>query len=323
MMQTEERVRLSFLADEPALPAVLEPLDATIDLPAWCIEHRRELDAQLLVSGAILFRGFNLATLPAFECAAAAVSGDLYGDYGDLPKHRAGERIYHSTPYPADQMILWHSESSHLPSWPMRITFFCVTPAQSGGCTPIVDTRELLEAIDSDVVETFRRNGLLYVRNFTAGIEPTWERFFKTGDHATVEAACRSAGSEYAWRPDGGLRLRQRAPGIARHPRSGAEVFFNQVQLHHIACVDEETRDGLRALVDDNDLPRNVTYGDGSPIPDDVIDHIVATYERLAVRFAWQRGDMLALDNMLIAHARDTYTGSRAIAVAMGQIVGA
>ncbi len=318
-MLSDERVEVSHLGDA-GLPTVVQPREPGVDLAAWCAAHGAAIDACLSESGAVLFRNFDLPQPRDFERAANAVCGELFADYGDLPKHAEGERIYHSTPYPPDQMILWHSESSHLPSWPMRINFYCVTPATTGGATPIVDTRELMRAIDPGVVAKFRHDGLLYVRNFIAGIEPGWQQFFHTPERAVVEAACRAAGSEFAWRSDGGLRLRQRSQGVARHPVSGAEVFFNQVQLHHIACVDEATREGLRALVDDDDLPRNVTYGDGSPSPDDVVTHIVAVCERTSVRFTWQRGDMITLDNMLVAHARDTFSGPRAIAVAMGRM---
>ena len=30
-------------------------------------------------------------------------------------------------------MILFHNESSHLPTWPMRQFFFCVIPSATGG----------------------------------------------------------------------------------------------------------------------------------------------------------------------------------------------
>ena len=317
-------VRQSFFDADRQFPVVLTPAANGLDLAAWCAGNRHPIDALLLEHGAVLFREFDLPTPGAFERVAHAICGNLYDEYGDLPKNDAGQRIYHSTPYPADQMILWHSESSHLTRWPMRISFYCTTPPTRGGCTPIVDTRALMHTIDPGIIDAFRTKGLLYVRNFTAGIEPTWQQFFQTDDRPTVEVMCRAAGSEFHWRTDGGLRVRQPSQGVATHPRSGVEVFFNQVQLHHIACVDEETRDDLRALVDhDDDLPRNVFYGDGSVIPDDVIAHILDVYERSSVRFMWQQSDMIVLDNMLIAHARDPFVGPRNIAVALAQVIGA
>lgn len=316
-----EAVRTSLLPGGGRLPCVIEPAGEGVALAAWCAAQRDWVETLLHEHGAILFRGFDLPTVAAFEQVAKAACGELFAEYGDLPRNQAGEKIYESTPYPADQMILWHNESAHLPSWPMRISFYCVTPATSGGCTPIIDTRALMHQLDPGVIETFRSKGLMYVRNFSDAIEPTWEQFFHTGDRAVVEQTCRDAGSEFEWRPDGSLRIIQRSRAVMRHPVTHDDVFFNQLQHHHIACVDEETRDGLRALFDDDALPRHVYYGDGSPIPDEVMEHIGEVYQRVTVRFTWRKGDMIMLDNMLTSHARDTFSGPRHIVVAMSRIV--
>lgn len=315
-----DAVRTSLLPGGGRLPCVIEPAIDGVVLADWCAAQRDWIDELLHEHGAILFRGFDLSTVEAFERAAKAAFGDLFAEYGDLPRNRAGEKIYESTPYPADQMILWHNESAHLPSWPMRIGFYCVKPATVGGCTPIIDTRALMHQLDADVIDAFRAKGLMYVRNFSDAIEPTWEQFFHTSDRTVVEEMCRAAGSEFEWRPDGSLRIIQRSRAVMRHPITHDEVFFNQLQHHHIACVDEETRDGLRALFDDDALPRHVYYGDGSPIPDQVMEHIGSVYENVTVRFTWQQGDMIVLDNMLTSHARDAFEGPRHIVVAMGQI---
>lgn len=317
---SRDAVTKSLLTDGQRLPCVLQPATPDVRLAEWAAANRDWIEGLLHEHGAILFRGFDLPTPAAFEQAVAAACGDLFADYGDLPRNSAGEKIYESTPYPNDQMILWHNESAHLSSWPMRISFYCVTPATAGGCTPIIDTRGLMHQLDPDVIEAFRTKGLMYVRNFSDNIEPTWQQFFRTTDRSVVESMCRAAGSEFEWRPNGALRIIQRSRAVMRHPVTGDDVFFNQVQHHHIACVDEDTREGLRALFDDEDLPRHVYYGDGSPIPDEVMEHIGSVYENVTVRFTWQRGDMILLDNMLTSHARDTFEGPRQIVVAMGRI---
>jgi len=319
-MSLPNAVKMSLLAPGQKLPLVVEPVEDHVDLAGWCSEHRAWLDERILEHGAILFRGFPLPSVADFERAAKAAAGDLFGDYGDLPRNKGGEKIYESTPYPADQMILWHNESAHLPSWPMRISFYCVTPAEKGGCTPIIDTRALMYQLDPGIVEAFRTKGLLYVRNFSEGVAPTWQEFFHTDDRTRVEEMCREAGSEFEWRRNS-LRVQNRTHGVAKHPKTGEEVFFNQVLHHHIACVDEDTREGLRALFDDGELPRHVYYGDGSPIPDAVLAHITEVYEKVTVRFDWRKADMIMLDNMLTSHAREAFEGPRHIVVAMAQMI--
>jgi alpha-ketoglutarate-dependent taurine dioxygenase len=52
-----------------------------------------------------------------------------------------------------------------------------------------------------------------------------------------------------------------------------------------------------------------------------VMDHIGEIYEKNAVRFQWREGDMVTLDNMITAHARDPFVGPRKIVVALGDLV--
>ena len=315
--------RAYIAAPEQPLPLLVEPTQPGLVLAEWTAENKAWIESKLLVHGAILYRNWDLPTPADFERAARAAYGELFADYGDLPRNAAGEKIYESTPYPPDQMILYHNESAHLPSFPKRMAFHCVTPAKVGGCTPIFDTRLALKLIDPAVVEAFRTKGLMYVRNFSKGVDPTWEEFFHTTDKAKVEQACRDAGSEFEWRADGGLRVINRTRGTAKHPDTKEEMFFNQVQIHHIYCVDEDTREGLRALFDEQDLPRNVYYGDGTPIPDETMQHLGEVFEKIAVRAKWQKGDMFMVDNLLVTHARDTFEGPRQIVVAMGPLMSA
>jgi hypothetical protein len=73
-------------------------------------------------------------------------------------------------------------------------------------------------------------------------------------------------------------------------------------------------------LFREENLPRNVYYGDGSPIEYSVLEEIQAIYREATVSFPWQQGDVLMLDNMLVAHSRNSYVGSRKIVVAMGEM---
>jgi hypothetical protein len=98
-------------------------------------------------------------------------------------------------------------------------------------------------------------------------------------------------------------------------------VFFNQIQLHHVRCLDPAVRESLLSMMPEEALPRNVYYGDGTPIGDSVVDEIAQISREAAVQFPWQRGDVLMINNMLVAHARNPYVGTRKIVVAMGQMI--
>src|SRR5262249_4481833 len=156
----------------------------------------------------------------------------------------------------------FHYESSHLGRWPMKISFFCVQPALEGGETLVVDCREVYRQLDPAIVERFAQNGLMYVRNFSPGLDVSWQDFFHTRDRAEVEDRSRSEGMSCEWTAGDGLRIRQKCQGVARHPKTGEMTFFNQVQLHHVHCLDQEVRESVLSLFGEEGLPRHVYYGD-------------------------------------------------------------
>jgi hypothetical protein len=184
-----------------------------------------------------------------------------------------------------------------------------------------VDCRKVYNDLDPTVRQKFEEKGLTYVRNFSDGLDVSWQRFFQTEDRAVVEEACKKQGFIPEWPGKDGLRVHQRCRGVLRHPVTGEMSFFNQVQLHHVHCLDPEVRQSLLSIFKREDLPRHVYYGDGSEIEDSVMDHIGEIYEKNAVRFVWREGDMITLDNMITAHARDPFVGPRKIVVALGDLV--
>jgi alpha-ketoglutarate-dependent taurine dioxygenase len=323
-IDTSQLVETRFMPGlEDSLPLVLVPGVDNVDVAEWAASHRDEIEGHLDRYGALLFRGFGLNGAEDFERVAAAIVPELFAEYGDLPPEPTSQRIYGSTPYPADKMILFHNESSHLPQWPLRQFFSCVIPSETGGETPLLDCRKVCEAMDPELLEEFASKGLMYVRNFSEGVDVPWQEFFHTDDKAEVERECAEAGMTAEWTDNDGLRVRNLAPAVINHPRTGERLFFNQIQLHHPRCLDPETRTALEQLFDEEDMPRNVYFGDGTPIADEVVDRISALYEDLCVEFPWQAGDLIVLDNMLVAHARRPFGGQRKILVAMAEMTSA
>jgi alpha-ketoglutarate-dependent taurine dioxygenase len=149
----------------------------------------------------------------------------------------------------------------------------------------------------------------------------SWQVFFHTKDRSEVEDYCRKAGIDFEWKSGGVLRMRKVCSAVARHPRTGELVFFNQLQLHHPSLLERSVRETLGSMFSKEEFPRNVYYGDGSPIEDSLVSEICGLYRENCVSFPWRKGDILMLDNMLVAHARNPYVGPRRIVVAMGELI--
>ncbi|MGE7989460.1 amino acid adenylation domain-containing protein [Pseudomonas sp. NPDC089554] len=315
----QDTVQAAPLREGSAFPLLVRNREPELAPALWAENNRERVEGWLREHGGILFRGFDLPTPADFERFCQALCPDLYGHYGDLPKKEGGEKIYKSTPYPKDRMILFHNESAHQHRWPRRQWFYCEVPASVGGATPIVDSRAVYRELPAWLQAKLRQKQLMYVRNFTANIDVSWQHFFRTESRDEAERICREGNIQFEWRGADDLHTRQVCPAVILHPLTGEASFFNQVQLYHPAFLDEDIRQQfLRA--GEQALPRQVFYGDGSPLEAEAIEAINSAYDHCAVRFDWQRGDVVMLDNMLAAHARDPFDGERRIVVAMGEI---
>lgn len=171
-----------------------------------------------------------------------------------------------------------------------------------------------------ELIEQFEKRKLRYVRNFIESVDVSWSRFYGTDDPAEVERKCAEAGVHFAWGSGGTLKTWRVADAVLKHPRSQEKVFFNQLALHHASCLDPETRQALVDLYGEAGMPRNVYWGDGSVIDDDVVNEVREVMDRESLAFAWQEGDVLVIDNMLVAHSRRPFVGPRKIVVALGDM---
>jgi len=307
--------------DERQFPLVVTPAINGVSLPAWATQNRDWVDRQLLDHGAILYRGFNVDSVERFRAFAAAVSDELL-EYREraAPRVQIAERVFTSSEYPANQIIHLHHEMSYSHNWPTKVFFHCRTPAPKGGRTPIARERDVFPAIEPQVREQFRTKGVMYVRNFGPELDLSWQEAFQTDDPKSVEQYCRRSKIKFEWRGKDRLRTVQVRQGVVQHPVTHESVFFNHAALFHASSLPAAARHSLSAMLAPDDMPRNVFYGDGSPIEASVLEEIRAQYDAHAVRFTWKSGDVLVVDNFLVAHGRETYAGPRQILVAMADL---
>jgi alpha-ketoglutarate-dependent taurine dioxygenase len=122
------------------------------------------------------------------------------------------------------------------------------------------------------------------------------------------------------WTGSDGLRTRQRFDTIVTHPQTKEELWFEHTAFFHVTSLEQDVQQALRAEFNEEDLPFNTYYGDGSAIEESVLEEIREAYRQTAVRFDWREGDILLIDNMLTSHAREPFSGPRRIVVAMAEL---
>src|SRR6185369_1562221 len=308
------------LIDGKSVPLLVRPEVESVDLADWSAHNQDFINTQLRKHGAVLFSEFKVESLTKFEQFIRNTSGELL-EYQDpsSPRSQIKDKLYSSTDYPAEQSIFLHNENSYSYSWPLKLFFFCATPASVGGETPIADNRRISSRIPSRIKEQFATKHVMYVRNFSPGIGLPWQTVFGTKDRNELESYCRGVGIEVEWTGPDRLRTRQLRPAFAEHPETGELLWFNHAVFFHISTLESSIRKSLSNGLAEEDLPYNTYYGDGLPIEADILDELREIYRQETVIFTWRQSQVLMLDNMLVAHGRQPFVGSRKIVVGMAQ----
>jgi hypothetical protein len=290
----------------------------------WARGNAAAIDRLAGENGALLIRGLGIADSETLGGILSALFQDEQLDYiyRSTPRTKLENKVYTASEYHPGETILLHNENSYTNRWPLRIAFCCIKPPAQGGQTPIADSRDVFRSMPADIVETFDRKGLMYVRNY-GSIDLPWSEVFQTADRKVVESYCADNDIEVEWLPNNGLRTRQFTPGVQNHPVTSEPLWFNSAHMFHVSSLRQDVQKAMVALVGEENLSRNVYYGDGSRIPNEVFDRIRAAYLKNKIVFDWQAGDLLILDNMLFAHGREPFAGERRVLVGMARSMSA
>jgi alpha-ketoglutarate-dependent taurine dioxygenase len=319
-----EPLSAEVLFDGEDLGAVVQAPPAAPDLADWLAEQGGAVEALAARHPVVLLRGFTAADDAAFARARDALIPEPADyTYRSTPRTAVGEGILTATEYPASEEILLHCENAYQRRWPMRLVFCCRTPAATGGQTPVADIRRVTARLDPALVDEFERRGIRYVRNYQPGFDLDWTTVFQTDDKAEVEAFCRANDIGFEWLDEARLRTWQTCQGVARHPRTGERLWFNQAHLFHVSALDPEMRADMLDIFGPEGLPRDARFGDGAEIDDAQLDAVRAAYLAERRQFDWQAGDVMIVDNMRAAHARRPFTGTRRVLLSMGWMTGA
>ncbi len=318
-------------------PLVVQPKDSTRPLAEQLKairEHQKQFKEHLLTHGGILFRDFPIQSADDFASVIDAMGTGKCVDYigGDSPRNKVKGNIYTSTEAPPSFKIPLHNELSFVKYFPSHIYFFCETPSPVGGETMIADSRKIYHAVDKNVKKRFAEKGLKYVSRYYSRSKlmdfvnkiqrghKTWIEVLETASKVEVEKKCRDNEFDFQWHKNDWLEINQKRPAVILHPETGEQVWFNQAHLYDYnpRLLGWQKYFGAKLVYcRKHTRHHEIFFADGTNVPRKDLYHILDVLDENTVAFPWQKGDVLALDNVLSMHGRMPFSGKRRILTAM------
>lgn len=306
------------------LPLLIDLKDADlVSFISYYLDNKIEIEKQLSRAGAVKFQNVSISSLQDFQDIVNAISNKFlsYVD-GNSPRTKLTNNVYTSTEYDNTQKITMHNELSYSARWPNKLFFSCLTPSETGGETLLADSREIVKLMNPEIVDEIQKKGITYIRNLHggSGMGPSWQDTFETTDEAQVESYCQAYDINYQWHEDGNLRLLQPSKGIINHRITDELVWFNQIDQFHPVHLGEEIYEVMQSTYDSiEDFPMSVRFGDGTKIEEDLVHEILNTIEQVTIAPVWNRNELLIVDNELVSHGRNSFSGERKVLVSMSE----
>lgn len=252
--------------------------------------------------GALLFRGFG-TDVPQFRSFTS----------GFCPTHVLNESRVRAPIDPKHNIhtvslgvrpFALHSELSREPWRPDAAFFACLSAPACGGATTICDGVELVRTMPDVVRQGLTGRRLLHIK-------PTWPgllRFWLGASNPSEELLANPP-------PACPYEFRRTDGGIAR--------IFSRPVLHRPMFTDKPAFANYLLFARFMHNQRNYpVLDDGQPVPDDWVHAIKHSGDRVSAEIAWQRGDVLMLDNTRFMHGRTAITSpsERLIATFFGYV---
>ncbi|KAJ1378144.1 TauD/TfdA-like domain [Sesbania bispinosa] len=292
----------------PSSPATAVPLTVTQSIKT----HKPFLESLLHQSGALLLRGFPLSTASHFNDVVEAFGyEELPYVGGAAPRTNVVGRVFTANESPPDQKIPFHHEMAQVPQFPSKLFFFCEVEHATGGETPIVLSHVVYDRMKNkypEFVDRLEKHGLLYVRvlgeddNPSSPIGRGWKSTFLTNDKNVAEQRAAKLGMKLEWLEDGVKTIMGPIPAVKYDETRKRKIWFNSMVAAYTGWEDER-----------NDPVKAVTFGDGHPLPSDIVYDCLKILEEESVAIPWQKGDVMLLDNWAVLHSRRPFDPPRRV----------
>ncbi len=288
------------------------------DLAAHIAANKRAIDARLATAGALLFRGFDVASALAFDAVVEAYGepGFTYEDsLSNAVRTNVTARVFTANEAPPTTEIFLHHEMAQTPLYPSKLFFYCEIAPETGGATPLCRSDRVLEQLAQrapDFVARVEAEGVRYTNvmpghdDAASGQGRSWASTLSAPTRDAAEARLASLGYSWEWREDGSLRATTPVLPAVRDLGDGRRSFFNQLIAAFRGWSDSR-----------NDANKAITFGRGDPITVADMAPAIAIADELTFDCQWQAGDVALVDNFAVMHGRRPFAGKRRVLAAL------
>lgn len=324
-----DRFVRSYELNTQGLPLCLSPADSSArlsDLIEFITLHRHDMRKRLARAGALLLRGFEVCSVEDFGAVVAAFvseSARYFG--GDARRTLVSAFVYTANDTTHAGAISPHNEMGYSRAWPEVLFFYCRTAPVTGGETPLTDGRTLLRNLSPQLLEQFRAADVVYIQNLpdidNSGVEcaKSWSKTFETEDRGVVDRILAARRATWWWTRKNSLHLEETVPPFTVSSITGEEAFFCQANRWHISHLVGNERVEV-SRIPPLERYHHCVFSNGTEMSEDLLTEMARKKNELTVRFAWNSGDILLVENAMVLHGRSAFSGRREVYVAMGML---
>jgi diketogulonate reductase-like aldo/keto reductase/alpha-ketoglutarate-dependent taurine dioxygenase len=239
-----------------------------------------------------------------------------------IPCDSGDDLIFTANEAPPHMRIPFHHELAQVQNPPTYIFFYCDQPSETGGETALIDSTLVYRYVNDkypEFMSKLKKHGARYTRVLPAEDDPTspiGRSYFNTYQVDTIEEVEKKMkaipGLEYQWLEDGSLKvISEPIPAVRfidhQHDHSIYQwTFHNSVIAAFIGWEDSR-----------NDRLKSVQFGNNETMDHAILDDIANFMDKNKVSYPWKKGDVFAINNRLVMHSRNPFTGVRRVYAAI------
>jgi len=226
---------------------------------------------------------------------------------------------------PSELPVQFHNEMAYSGRVPTHLAFAMITQAGTGGTTLLADNIEVTRMLSSELKQKLQRLGVRYIRNLhdeskrgSPDFFMSWQGSFVTED---LEEAMRIGNHETSVlrRHEDGQRIQHIAwSSVFLEHHAHGDLYFSSILNRHGSWLDGHKVFGKMPL---HERPYHCVWGDGAEFSVEEMQELRAVHEQATIQVQLDKGDVIVMDNLRVAHGRTDFVGDRLIGLLLSEMI--